>query len=59
MAEEKVKLDAATKKWFENQPVWIVTTLSKCEKCGLYYKDALGHKCKARNDPETPEVETE
>lgn len=49
---EKIKLDAATKKWFESKPIIerfsTETTLAKCEKCGLFYKASLGHKCKAK-----------
>lgn len=37
--------DEGTKTWFskniENQ-----TTVCKCDKCGLFYKQSLGHKCK-------------
>ena len=29
-----------------DRPKWMVTTLAKCEKCGLFYKPDLGHKCK-------------
>lgn len=45
MSKERVEMDAATKAWFENKPAWTVTTVQKCEKCGLYYKPDLGHKC--------------
>ena len=45
MAKVKVKMDAATKEWFKNRPAWEVTTVQKCEKCGLFYKPELGHKC--------------
>lgn len=41
----KVEYDAATKEWFKNQPKWKVTTVTRCEKCGLCYKPELGHKC--------------
>ncbi len=46
MRGKKVKLDPATKAWFRTQPPWMVTTLVECEKCGLFYKASLGHKCK-------------
>lgn len=49
---EEIKLDAATKKWFESKPIIerfnTETTLAKCEKCGLFYKPSLGHKCKQK-----------
>ena len=45
---EKIKIDKATKKWFKSQPIGTVTTLAKCEKCGLFYKPSLGHKCKLK-----------
>ena len=44
---EKRKLDAVTEAWFKKQPKWMVASLLKCEKCGLLYKDSLGHKCEA------------
>lgn len=25
------------------------TTVCQCEKCGLFYKPSLGHKCKKRS----------
>ena len=43
--KQKIELDATTKAWFEQQPKRTVTTLLKCEKCGLFYKPSLGHKC--------------
>ena len=45
MVEGERKLDATTEAWFKNQPTWLVVSLLKCEKCGLFYKDSLGHKC--------------
>lgn len=42
----KVKFDRQTKKWFEKRTFLQETTVCKCEKCGLYYKPSLGHKCK-------------
>lgn len=41
----KVKVDNRTKKWCKEHPD-SQTTMRKCEKCGLYYKPSLGHKCK-------------
>lgn len=53
----KVEMDAATKNWFRNRPVWEVTTVQKCEKCGLFYKPELGHKCKGeQNERRTENV---
>lgn len=42
---QKVKMDDATKEWFKYHP-GARTTVMKCEKCGLYFKPSLGHKCK-------------
>ena len=42
---EKRKLDPATEAWFKQQPKWTRVSLLKCEKCGCYYKDSLGHTC--------------
>lgn len=39
--------DAETRKWFaRNRDA--ETTVTRCEKCGLYYKPELGHKCGRR-----------
>ena len=45
MATEK--FDAETRKWFVRH-IGAETTVQQCEKCGLYYKPILGHKCKAK-----------
>lgn len=37
--------DKKTIEWLSNHP-GAETTVSKCPKCGLYYKPILGHKCK-------------
>lgn len=42
-----VKYDRATKAWF-NSHIGQQTTVCKCEKCGLFFKPSLGHKCKAK-----------
>ena len=42
-----VKYDAETRKWFDKHPD-AQTTAMCCEKCGLWYKPILGHKCKNR-----------
>ena len=42
---ERIKCDAQTRKWCLMHP-FTETTIVKCDKCGLYYKPSLGHKCK-------------
>lgn len=37
--------DKSTEKWFREHP-HSETTVMKCDKCGLFYKPSLGHKCK-------------
>ena len=37
--------DKATEKWFKEHP-HNETTVMKCDRCGLFYKPILGHKCK-------------
>lgn len=44
---ERAKFDAATRKWFSTRP-GAQTTVMCCEKCGLWYKPMLGHKCKVK-----------
>lgn len=41
----KYECDARTTAWFKLQPKGHVTTLMKCERCGLMYKSSLGHEC--------------
>ncbi|MCR5835988.1 MAG: hypothetical protein K6G88_05755 [Lachnospiraceae bacterium] len=41
----KVKYDKETQRWFEKNLAQ-QTTVMKCEKCGLFFKPSLGHKCK-------------
>lgn len=36
--------DKETAEWFKSHPD-AQTTVTRCEKCGLYYKPILGHKC--------------
>lgn len=38
--------DEELTRWFLKNPS-SQTTVVKCEKCNLYYKPSLGHKCKA------------
>lgn len=40
-----VKYDKATQKWLREHIGW-QTTVCKCDKCNLFYKPILGHKCK-------------
>lgn len=40
-----VKYDKETRAWFDRHPD-AQTTVMCCEKCGLWYKPILGHKCK-------------
>ena len=51
---EVVRFDAETRKWFDKLPIptrmIIQTTVTQCEKCGLWYKPSLGHKCKKKGD---------
>ena len=42
---QRVDCDPRTADWIDRH-VGVQTTLAKCEKCGLYYKPTLGHKCK-------------
>lgn len=44
--DHKHELDPETKEFFKNKPVWYVTTLVMCEKCGKMYKASIGHKSK-------------
>lgn len=43
----RLKYDKATKTWF-NSHIGQQTTVCRCEKCGLFYKPSLEHKCKAK-----------
>lgn len=44
----KVNYDREAKKWI-NKHIGCQTTVCMCDKCGLFYKPSLGHKC---NDKE-------
>lgn len=39
------KFDKETSKWC-NKHIGCQITVCQCEKCKLYYKPSLGHKCK-------------
>lgn len=41
----QIKYDTYTKEWFRKHP-FSQTTVEKCDKCGLFYKQILGHKCR-------------
>ena len=41
-----VEYDKETQKWFNMHRIDTQTTVCRCDKCGLYYKPSLGHKCK-------------
>ena len=49
LMRKKVDFDSETKKWFETHPTYR-TTVSRCNKCGLYFKPSLGHVCAKGND---------
>lgn len=40
----KVNYDENTKKYLDNH-IGQQTTVCMCNKCGLFYKPSLGHKC--------------
>jgi hypothetical protein len=40
-----MKFDKALEDWFKAHP-FAQTTVMQCDKCRLYYKPILGHKCK-------------
>ncbi len=42
---EMMLFDKETQRWFEKH-LRVETTLARCEKCGLFFKPELGHKCK-------------
>lgn len=41
------EFDKETIKWFRKHPEK-QTTLCKCEKCGLFYKPILDHRCRTK-----------
>ena len=45
----KIQYDSTTAEWFKRHP-GARTTVAPCEKCGLWYKPDLGHKCEVNTD---------
>lgn len=43
--DKRVKFDAATRKWFDEHRL-AQTTVARCNQFGLFYKPALGRKCR-------------
>ena len=41
---DQIKFDLATQRWFALNPD-AVTTIRYCDKCGLWYKTGIRHKC--------------
>jgi hypothetical protein len=41
---DKIKFDRDTQRWFDLNPD-AVTTIRRCDKCGLWYKTGIRHKC--------------
>lgn len=41
----RVSYDTETKNWMDHH-IGHQTTVTQCDKCGLYYKTSLGHKCR-------------
>ena len=40
-----MKYDKETQKWFRKN-ISSQTTVCRCDKCKLFYKPSLGHKCR-------------
>ena len=52
MSKEKpevARFDAETRKWFLRN-MSAQTTVMQCDRCGLWYKPILGHKCKKKGE---------
>lgn len=45
----KIQCDKATDEWFKQHP-GARTTVAPCDKCGLWYKPSLGHKCEVKGE---------
>lgn len=46
--KEIIQCDKPTTEWLASHHR--ITTLCKCEDCGLYYKWSLGHECEDDDD---------
>lgn len=42
-----VKYDKGTSKWFSKN-IGCQTTVCRCDKCNMFYKPSLGHKCRKK-----------
>lgn len=47
---ERIRLDPATRRWFEKKPFGTQTTVVQCSDCGLFYKPELDHKCRVKKE---------
>lgn len=45
--KDAIRFDPVTAAWFAKH-LAAQTTVVQCEKCGLFYKALLGHKCKGK-----------
>ena len=43
--------DQETEKWFQSH-LTAETTVMQCDRCGLFFKPSLGHKCRKDTDNE-------
>jgi hypothetical protein len=55
--KEIIQCDKPTTEWLAKNRRQI-TTLCKCEDCGLYYRWALGHECEEKEDDLQRKTET-
>lgn len=52
---DQLKFDRATQRWFDLNPD-AVTTVRRCDKCGLWYKTGIRHKCKEKTKEDSNEI---
>lgn len=45
---DRIECDERTNEWIKQHP-W-PTTVTQCEKCGLWYKPDIGHECKGEKE---------
>lgn len=45
-----MEYDRKTALWFNQQRLGTQTTVCQCDKCKLFYKPSLGHKCSAAKE---------